>query len=489
MKTPRGIRQVNEDLLQKGRALIITDEDFNNYDWNQLPNGTLHVDGKTGMISVKLEGETTWVPSNLADKSLIIARDTQLAEETFKVITTDNGDNTFTYETNGERRHKPILNNGESYVFELEDGTYLEGRNHLTVIIDGILTRTVASGTIKELSETRFAISEKLVENQEIMVRYVKWARVGNPWPRIFLSEEQPDTAGVGDFWLKQNGNFEEDGFDDDLNNYNPSNVSWSRIVDKPTTLNGYGVIDEVALKEHEHMVSDIRDFPLSMPANGGDAETIMGRTLVDSGSPNYTNIEKAIVVLEGNTVEKKGKINENYIPNINANKIYGVLSKDNLPSFSSDLINDVISVSKLPDIPADIIKGELAVSNLPAVPTSKLDGTILIANLPNIPTTKLSGKIQSENMPNVPTTLLTGKVATENLPNIDPSLLKQVPIENFTSIPLPLTHIPSIPTSKLSDIYVQTNRPSSPKEGVIWFCTSSSPHIEVYSGNKWITF
>jgi len=278
-KTPRGVRQVNENLVQKGRAFIITDEDFNNFNWNDLPDGTLHVDPNNGNISVKLKGETTWSPTGLKDDgTLVISRDTQFTVEVFTVTDIDIENETFTYtNTDGEKRHKPVLNNGEYFVFELEKGTYLQGRNHLEVTLDDVLVRTVMSGGIEEISEIRFAVAEKLEIGHEVTVRYVKWAKIGNPYPRFFLSKTEPETAEVGDFWLDTDASSTEGDIFDDFEDEPEKTISWDQITGKPTSLVGYKIKDPVAMKGHVHRALDITDFPLSLPANGGDADTVNG--------------------------------------------------------------------------------------------------------------------------------------------------------------------------------------------------------------------
>ena len=40
-RAPRGVRKVNELIVQNGRALIITEEDANNLTWDEIPDGTL----------------------------------------------------------------------------------------------------------------------------------------------------------------------------------------------------------------------------------------------------------------------------------------------------------------------------------------------------------------------------------------------------------------------------------------------------------------
>lgn len=222
MKTARGVRQINENLLKQGRALIITDLDQDRTILGQVPNGTLQVNPKTGLISAKVEGGNDWVPCNLSEPALIIARDTQFAEELFKVVSIDIDNQKFDYkkkDLTGEFKNyndAPIKvrtdKDGnvieEWLVFELE-GAYLQGRNHLVVTIDGVNTRTVVNGGIEEISEKRFAVkttdsegNKILGEGQELSIRYVMWMRVGGPWPRIFITDNMPEAANKDDFWL-----------------------------------------------------------------------------------------------------------------------------------------------------------------------------------------------------------------------------------------------------------------------------------------------
>lgn len=282
-KTPKGVRQVGENVIQPGRALVITNENYDEFDWNHIPNGTLHVDEETGVISVKLKGETTWVPAGIKDDgTLVISRDTQLCDEVFTVTNPNSSETEFIYENaEGKQRYKP--KDEEGYVFELESGTYLMGRNHLEVTIDGVLTRTVMNGGIKELSETRFKLLDELIEGQKVAVRYVKWIKIGNPYPRFFLNSSEPETAEIGDMWVDSNATLEEGSILEDLDNNRNLTVEWNQITGTPTTLSGYGIKENLALKGHLHKVVDITDFPKSLPANGGDAATIDGHKVGDA--------------------------------------------------------------------------------------------------------------------------------------------------------------------------------------------------------------
>ena len=65
MAAPRGVRKVSENIIQDGRALIITEEDASQLDWGSIPAGSLKINKKNGLMSVKIEGETDWLPAGL----------------------------------------------------------------------------------------------------------------------------------------------------------------------------------------------------------------------------------------------------------------------------------------------------------------------------------------------------------------------------------------------------------------------------------------
>ena len=62
---PRGIRKLSELNIQDGRTVIFTEEDAEKLNWSDIPVGSLKVHKETGMISVKLEGESYWVPAGI----------------------------------------------------------------------------------------------------------------------------------------------------------------------------------------------------------------------------------------------------------------------------------------------------------------------------------------------------------------------------------------------------------------------------------------
>ena len=304
----RGIRKVGENILAPKRAIIVTDKNKSQYKWNEIPDGSLFIDTVTGITSVKLEGESDWVPFGIKnDGTLCIAKDTKLVTEVYTIKDPDEGDGHFScINIDGDIRHYTLTEDG--YIFELEKGSYQMGRNQMTIIIDDCLHRSEKSGGISELSETKVLLKDKLVAGQEITIMYSNVVRIGNPYPRIFINDNEPDVAEVGDFWLDCNDNIGDDpNYEEDP--YYDRHVDWSNVDGKPTTLAGYGIRDDVAAKEHKHSINDITDFPLTMRANGGNADTV-GNKSVGTGIGNIP------------TIGSNGKLDQNIVPIIPSKKL-----------------------------------------------------------------------------------------------------------------------------------------------------------------------
>lgn len=277
----RGTRRVSENALQKGRALILTEEQADKLLWSDIPVGSVRINTSKeggGVFSVKLEGETDWVPGGLKnDGTVNIVRDVMLESEVFTIVKVDDDDGFFTYvNAKGEQRHLPKTEDG--FVFELEKGTYAVGRNHLEVYIDDLMRRTVDSGGLVEISDRRFELKEALVEGQEITVRYYKIIRIGNPFPRCFVSMDEPKDSETADLWIDTDGTLNEgDPLEDDEDEEANKTISWDRITGKPTTLEQLGIYKELigVIDSRRIDASRIDNLP-SLPEKI-DANTLKG--------------------------------------------------------------------------------------------------------------------------------------------------------------------------------------------------------------------
>ncbi len=278
MAITRGIKKVSENILSDGRAIIVTEKDKDNYIWADIPNGSLFIDTTTGIMQVKIEGESDWVPAGLKnDGTLCIAKDTKLVTEIYTIVNPDEGDGNFSCtDGDGNTRHFPLTNEGYP-VFYLEKGSYQMQRNQISVMIDDCLYRSVASGDLTELGETRVQLNEQLKAGQKVTITYSNVVRIGNPYPRIFINDNAPDNAEVGDIHIDT-----DDVIGDDPNYVEDPDRSkeldWSYITGKPSTLAGYGITDQLASTFHKHSLNDIIDFPITMRANGGNADTVANR-------------------------------------------------------------------------------------------------------------------------------------------------------------------------------------------------------------------
>ena len=64
-RMPRGVRKVNENIIQDGRSLIINEENEKNISWENIPDGSIKINSSNGMMYVKIKGESDWVPAGI----------------------------------------------------------------------------------------------------------------------------------------------------------------------------------------------------------------------------------------------------------------------------------------------------------------------------------------------------------------------------------------------------------------------------------------
>lgn len=319
----RGVRKINEQTVQEGRALIITEENESLYSWDDIPNGSLKVNSRTGLIMVKLAGQSNWIPSNIrpdikrdsegnaldtdgnkitdplylkiiedimsqGGQTLSIAKDAIIMKENFTIKSANIEDKQFSYEDETGNRYFG-KRNSQGFWFELKKGHYPPGRNMLDVVIDDCLYRSAASGGIIEISETSFVMTEDLADGMELTVTYYQMNRIGNPYPRIYLRKGnysadidnyenltgeddvyQPENAEIGDIWIDFNGSPEdEDGFlADEINGSSNSKISLSRVDGLPATVAdaaAKGIMTDAVAKGHKHDVSEISGIDLKI--------------------------------------------------------------------------------------------------------------------------------------------------------------------------------------------------------------------------------
>lgn len=128
--------------------------------------------------------------------------DTQVRIEVFTIVTSDNGDGTFTYENiEGEQILGSLGNQGEQ-IFELQLGQYRLNSNFIKAFINDTLYRSVASGGLKEIDATHIALSSPEATGTEITFEYYQRVGVTGEHNVIYGDQTPPPTDGQT-IWLK----------------------------------------------------------------------------------------------------------------------------------------------------------------------------------------------------------------------------------------------------------------------------------------------
>ena len=107
--------------------------------------------------------------------------DTSVGIEVFTIVSSDNGDGTFTY-NNGTADIVGQLTAEGYQVFTLTNGTYDLGQNRVEAYINDTLHRSAASGGLVEIAPDKVALTQPVDVGTEITIKY---------YERISLSGEQ----------------------------------------------------------------------------------------------------------------------------------------------------------------------------------------------------------------------------------------------------------------------------------------------------------
>lgn len=267
-QTPKGFVIYNVSPHDLTVKLIMEDVGIIGYewipeDWEVLANNVYEQEGSLVQVDTQYKNDGT----------ISIAKDTRINVDAYKITAINKDD--FYYETPSGDRKVGVYNEDGFMVFETSM-EYQPLRNSLEVYIDGFLRRTAADGSLTEIDTTRFSINEKLEIGHEILIKYNTILRIGNPYPRIFMSKIKPSQAEIGDIWIdlseKEIDDEEYIGSADDP----IPNIPWEKISGKPTTFRGYGLTADFAAAKHRHDYNvDIYNAPTSLPAKGGNADTV----------------------------------------------------------------------------------------------------------------------------------------------------------------------------------------------------------------------
>lgn len=213
MKPTWGIRKLNEYSVDKNTAVIITDSEKDNYYWADIPDGSLLVNDKTGNLSIKLTGESDWVPMGIRkDGTEKLVKDAVINVEYYTIVKFELEHNRFYYHDREEIiRIGKIIN--DKAQFKVGSGLYLPGTNQLEVLINDSVHRNTIDGGLEEINMKYFQIdADDIRLGSTVTVRYINYERLSELYPFIYTQEQVPCFFEDKDLWINPSNNIDVNG-------------------------------------------------------------------------------------------------------------------------------------------------------------------------------------------------------------------------------------------------------------------------------------
>lgn len=98
--------------------------------------------------------------------------DTIIRREVFTIVTSDNGDGTFTYTDSDGIQHIGSLGASGEQIFALQKGSYALGEERVEAVVNDTLQRSVTSGGLAEIDSTHVALTSPEGSGAEITIKY-----------------------------------------------------------------------------------------------------------------------------------------------------------------------------------------------------------------------------------------------------------------------------------------------------------------------------
>lgn len=213
MKPTWGIRKLNEYSISKDTAIIITDSEKDNYYWADIPDGSLLVNDKTGNLSIKLTGESDWVPVGIRkDGTDKLVKDAVINVEYYTIVKFELEHNRFYYHDREEITRIGKLIDGKAQ-FKVGSGLYIPGTNQLEVLINDTVRCNTLDDSLEEINMKYFQIdADDIRLGSTVTVRYINYERLSELYPFIFIQEKYPWFFEDKDIWINTAENVSEDG-------------------------------------------------------------------------------------------------------------------------------------------------------------------------------------------------------------------------------------------------------------------------------------
>ena len=128
--------------------------------------------------------------------------DTLIREDTFTILTADNGNGTFTYSYGGEEIIGSLGMSGEQ-IFTMQSGTYNLKSNAIEAIINDTLRRSVASGGLEEIDGSQIALTSPEGAGAEVTFKYYERLGMAAEY-NIKVSATQPPLNNGKTMWFQE---------------------------------------------------------------------------------------------------------------------------------------------------------------------------------------------------------------------------------------------------------------------------------------------
>lgn len=127
---------------------------------------------------------------------------TSVIIEVFTIVSSDNGNGTFTY-NNGTTDIVGQLTAEGYQVFTLANGTYDLGQNRVEAYVNDTLHRSAASGGLAEIAPDKVALTQPESAGAEITIKYYERISLSGEQSIVLSSIQPPRTTNRSILWFK----------------------------------------------------------------------------------------------------------------------------------------------------------------------------------------------------------------------------------------------------------------------------------------------
>ena len=128
--------------------------------------------------------------------------DTSVIIEVFTIVSSNNGNGTFTY-NNGTTDIVGQLTAEGYQVFTLANGTYDLGQNRVEAYINDTLHRSAASGGLVEIAPDKVALTQPADVGTEITIKYYERISLSGEQSIVLSTIQPPWTTNRSILWFK----------------------------------------------------------------------------------------------------------------------------------------------------------------------------------------------------------------------------------------------------------------------------------------------